>query len=212
MDDFLTPQPRDPGGSASQPRLSDRIRAAWSLSKPRGILIDTSRAQREPIRTGKIERLQELLAGLAFVATFVSIVVEVFFRFALDRPLVWSLELPTYFFLWSFAFAAGLSDWRDDQIGFDLLARRLPEHLRLAGAAIANVLIIVPLAIVLPGTLSYLGLIGEQPNTGLPGSELWGYAGIIALFGIAVLLRARLLFFEVRDLVRLARGRRGAAA
>jgi TRAP-type C4-dicarboxylate transport system permease small subunit len=148
-----------------------------------------------------VEQVQEALASIAFVATFLSIAVEVFFRYALDRPLVWSLELPSYFFLWSFSLAAGLSDWRDEQIGFDLLARRLPRRLRLAGSAAANMLIVVPLAITLPGTLSYLGLMAEQPNTGLPGTEVWGYAGVFLLFAIAVLLRGRLFFLEVRQLL-----------
>jgi TRAP-type C4-dicarboxylate transport system permease small subunit len=202
-------QPGVPGGSAAGHGLLARIRTSWELSKPRDVLVaeDGQRGS----RSGWIEKTQELLAGVAFVATFASIVVEVGARYLFDRPQVWSLELPTYFFLWSFALAAGLSDWRDDQIGFDLLAQRLPRRIRLAGAAVANVLIVAPMAAVLPGTLSYLSLIGQQPNTGLPGSQLWGYAGVFLLFAIAALLRARLLVIEVLELFRESPARPEAA-
>jgi TRAP-type C4-dicarboxylate transport system permease small subunit len=204
MTRILSTQPDEPGSSTSGRDLGARIRNAWQLSKPRDIPIEAASMSGHP-RQGPIERLQELLAGIAFVATFTSIVVEVFFRYVLDRPQVWSLELPTYFFLWSFSLAAGLSDWRDDQIGFDLIAQQLPRRIRLAAAALANIVIVVPLAAVLPGTLSYLSLVAQQPNTGLPGTQIWGYAGVILLFSIAAILRARLLILQVRELVRLIR-------
>jgi TRAP-type C4-dicarboxylate transport system permease small subunit len=140
------------------------------------------------------------------VGTFVAIIIEVLARYLFNRPQVWSLELPTYLFLWSFSLAAGLSDWRDDQIGFYLLADVLPRKVRLVGSALANLLIVGLLAIVLPGTVSYLGLIAQQPNTGLPGTEVWGYSGVFLLFAIAVLLRGRLLVLQVRQLLRPGRG------
>jgi TRAP-type C4-dicarboxylate transport system permease small subunit len=175
------------------------VRAAWALSRSPG---GTGDAQPEPEQYGRLEQLQLLLASVAFVGTFVSIIVEVLARFLLDRPQVWSLELPTYLFLWSFSLAAGLSDWRDDQIAFRLLADVLPRKVRLMGSALANLLIAGLLAIALPGTVSYLQLIAQQPNTGLPGTEVWGYAGVFLLFAIAVLLRGRLLVREVGQLLR----------
>ncbi len=191
---------RLPARPAPDPRWLARVRAAWELSQPPAQ--DRSPGGPGEERQGRLERLQLLLAALAFVGTFVSIIVEVLARYLFNRPQVWSLELPTYLFLWSFSLAAGLSDWRDDQIGFYLLADILPRKVRLAGSALANLLIVGLLAIVLPGTVSYLQLMAQQPNTGLPGTQVWGYAGVFPLFAIAVLLRGRLLVLQVRQLLR----------
>ena len=190
---------RRPGSPSLHHGWGARVRAAWALSRPPG---RTAGAQPEAEQYGRLERLQLLLAALAFVGTFVSIIVEVLARYLLNRPQVWSLELPTYLFLWSFSLAAGLSDWRDDQIAFRLLADVLPRKVRLVGSALANLLIVGFLAIVLPGTVSYLQLIAQQPNTGLPGTEVWGYAGVFLLFAIAVILRGRLLVREIGQLLR----------
>ncbi len=200
------------GRSPSEEGLRARVRTAWDLSKPLTDLAETDEGRQRSTRLGRIERWQLVIASVFFVATAASVVVEVFFRFVLNQPQVWSLELPTYLFFWSFSFASGLSDWRDDQIGFPLLAERLPRRLRLVGSAVANVLIMVPLAIVLPGTLSFLSYEAGQPNTGLPLTQVWGFAGVLLLFGIAILLRGRLCFHQVRELVRPQPGHGGNTA
>jgi len=200
------------GGSPSEHGLRARVRTAWDLSKPLTNLAEADERRHRSTRLGRVERWQLVIASVFFVATAASVVVDVFFRFVLDQPQVWSLELPTYLFFWSFSFASGLSDWRDEQIGFPLLAERLPRRLRLVGSAVANILIVVPLAIVLPGTLSFLSYEAGQPNTGLPLTQVWGFAGVLLLFGIAILLRGRLCFLQVRELVRPQPGRGGNTA
>ena len=198
-----------PSRFQSERSLRAKIATAWELSKPVASPVpptEPTLALESP-RVGRIERWQLAIASLFFLATAASVVVEVFFRYVLDQPQVWSLELPTYLFFWSFSFASGLSDWRDDQIGFPLLAEHLPPRLRLLGAAVANILIVVPLVVVLPGTLSFLSYEAGQPNTGLPLTQVWGFAGVLVLFGIAILLRGRLLVIQARQLL----GSRGRA-
>lgn len=159
---------------------------------------------------GKIETVEEALASVAFFGTFLAIVVEVAARSVFDRPVVWSLELPTYLFFWAFSLAAGLSDWRDEQISFTLLSNRLPEKLRLGTAAVANLLIAVPMLLVLPGTFSFLAYESGQPSTGLPFNQVWGYAGVVLLFGLGAVLRGRLCFQELRQLGRRSHQQTGA--
>jgi len=168
--------------------------------------------QAEESAVGRLERLQEILASMFYFGTFVAIIVAVFFRFVLDRPLVWSIEVPTYLFFWCFSLGMGLSDWRDAQISFNLISTRLPTRLRIAASAAANLLIVVPFVIVLPGTIAYLQFETSQPTTGLPFTEVWGYAGVLPFFVIAILLRGRLLLGQLRELdVRVPSHRRPRA-
>jgi len=185
--------------------LPARIRKAWELSRPpkHGASIQESASAAETAEeqgVRRLERIQEAIASTFYFGTFASIVVAVFFRFVLDRPLVWSIEVPTYLFFWCFCIASGLNDWRDNQISFDLISERLPARLRLAAAAVANVIIIIPFLVVIPGVVSYIQFEVDQPTTGLPFTEVWGYAGILPFFLIAILLRGRLLLKQLRAL------------
>jgi len=189
--------------------LRQRLRQAWELSKPQayGVVLQE---EAPDLRAGRVERIQEAVASVFYFATFGFIVVAVFFRFVLDQPLVWSLEVPTYCFFWCFCIGAGLSDWRDDQIGFDLVSQRMPPRMRLVARALANLIIVATFLIVLPGTFAFLQYESGQPTTGLPFAEVWGYAGILPFTVIAILLRGRLLIKQLRALGLRRRGRRPA--
>jgi TRAP-type C4-dicarboxylate transport system permease small subunit len=195
----------EPGGSTLSPGMGARIRAAWELSQPRafGTLLTE---QPEPAPNGWAERLQESTAAIFYFCTFAAIVIAVFFRFVLNRPVVWSIELPTYFFFWCFCIATSLSDWDDDQISFDLVADRMPQRLRLAASALGNIVIVIPFLIVLPGTIDYLRFQSSQPSSALPFSQAWGYAAILPFFGLGILLRGRLLLRQLRELYRSIHG------
>jgi TRAP-type C4-dicarboxylate transport system permease small subunit len=183
----------------SGPGWRGRLRAAWELSRPQayGVVLEEDLPA---VAAGRLERAQQAVASLFYFATFAFVVVGVFFRFVLDKPLVWSLEVPTYCFFWCFCIASGLSDWRDEQIAFDLVSLRMPPRLRLAAHALANLIIVVAFAVVLPGTVAFLQFELGQPATGLPFPEFWGYAGILPFTVIAILLRGRLLVRQVRAL------------
>jgi TRAP-type C4-dicarboxylate transport system permease small subunit len=149
-------------------------------------------------------RLQEGIGSAFLFATVLAVGVEVVARYS-GHPVVWAIELPTYFFLWAFSFAAGLSDWDDSQLSFDLLAKRMPRWLREVVHVIANLLIIVPFALVLPGTVSFISYASGQPNVGLPLSEAYGEAGIFLMFAIGACLRARLVLQLAWSYLRRAR-------
>jgi TRAP-type C4-dicarboxylate transport system permease small subunit len=181
--------------------LGPRIREAWALSQPRGFSVGREE-EAEPLPMRWPERVQEAATGTFYLLTFISIVVAVFYRFVLNQPLIWSIELPTYFFFWCFCLGTGLSDWDDDQISFDLVSARLAPRLRLAASAIGNLLIVVPFVVVLPGTIDYLAFQNQQPSTGVPVSQAWGFGAILPFFLIGILLRGRLLVGQVRALWR----------
>lgn len=188
-------------GDVTQPLeqgLSARIRSAWELSKPPdyGSLEEVS-ALGVTGRLAVVARAQELVASLFFFATFASVLAEVVLRL-LGHPVIWALELPTYFFIWAFCIAAGLSDWNDRHLAFDLVAEKLPPKLKMVVDTVLNLLFIVVFALVLPGTFSFLSFSATQPNTGLPLNQAWGYAGIVLLFATGILLRARLVWLTLR--------------
>ncbi|MHB8620423.1 MAG: TRAP transporter small permease [Chloroflexota bacterium] len=195
------PAAGDPESPARRPPFRRRVHDAWELSKPQAYAMTLLEEERHSGIGTRIERVQRAVAGCFYFVTFASIVVEVFYRYVLDQPLIWSLELPTYAFFWCFCLGASLSDWRDEQIGFDLLADKAPRRARIVAGLIANVLVIFAFVLVLPGTVGYLQLEVGQPTTGLGGiSEVWGTAGIAAFFILAAILRGRLALRQAQEL------------
>ena len=188
-----------PAGRGSRESLRERVRAAWELSRPQAYGAVLQEEEQE-LRHGRLERIEEAVASVFYFLTFASVVVSVFFRFVLDQPLVWSLEVPTYAFFWCFCIASGLSDWRDEQISFDLVSQHLRPRLRLIGRVVANVIIVATFILVIPGTVSFIQYEIPQPATGLPFGEVWGYGGVVPFVIITILLRGRLLLLELREL------------
>lgn len=202
MDRVLTEQ--EPTAAAKSD-LGAKIRTAWELSKPPdyGALEDPL----GEVVTGRmaiVARAQEGLASLFFFATFASVLAEVLLRL-FGHPVIWALELPTYFFIWAFCVAAGLSDWDDHHLAFDLVAEKLPPRLKEWVDLLLNVLFVAIFAATVPGTLSFLSFSASQPSSGLPISQEWGYAGIFLLFVVAVLLRARLIVLQIVRVLRRPR-------
>lgn len=98
-----------------------------------------------------VETISMAIAGVCFAAIALITGVDVAMRYALNAPLVWSYELisdylmPAIFFL-----AIGATQQRGQNIGVDILTRRLPDRGRAALAAISLALMIF-----------YIGLMGR---------------------------------------------------
>jgi TRAP-type C4-dicarboxylate transport system permease small subunit len=187
-------------------RWRARIAAAWSEARVEvaGVPAEAVGAMERTRPPTIVERVQESLAAVFFFATFVTIGAEVVARY-FGHPVVWAIELPTYCFLWAWSFAAGLADWENDQLAFNLLSERLPSHWRAVLQGLADVVIIAAFVAVLPGTLSYLSYAGTQPNVGLPLTQVYGEAGVFVFFAAGALLRARALWRDFSPHVRRRR-------
>ncbi len=183
--------------AAAKSDLGTKIRTAWELSKPPDYgLTDDPLAAVVTGRMAILARAQEGIASVFFFATFASVLAEVLLRL-FGHPVVWALELPTYFFIWAFCIAAGLSDWDDHHLAFDLVAEKLPPRMKEWVDLLLNVLFVAIFAATVPGTLSFLSFSASQASSGLPISQEWGYAGIFLLFVMAVLLRTRLIVLQI---------------
>lgn len=197
----------------ARPGVGDRIRSAWEQSKPPPYgATSESVVDTVPGRLLIAAQTQEIIASILFFATFATVLTEVLLRL-FGHPVVWAIELPTYLFIWTFCIAAGLSDWNDRHLAFDLVAEKLPPGVKRVVDLLLNVLFVAIFAAAIPGSISFLQYSATQPSSGLPFSQAWGYAGIVLLFVVGVLLRGRLLFVELRQMLqrRSKRIRKGDA-
>jgi len=98
-----------------------------------------------------VERLSMAIAGICFVMIVLITAVDVAMRYVFNAPLIWAFELISdYLMVAIFFLAIGATQRFNQNIGVDILVRRLPERPRAALAAACLVLV-----------LGYIGLVGH---------------------------------------------------
>ena len=89
-------------------------------------------------RARVVDRLVDGVAVIAFSGMFACVLGQVFFRYFLDSPLVWSDELARYLFIWASFLGWIIAARRGSHLSIDMLVTRLPPRpgaaLRVFGA------------------------------------------------------------------------------
>ena len=154
----------------------------------------------EPRRSGWAERVELGVSGAFFALMFVTLVVGVFWRYVLDDPLLWTVNLGTIAFLWVTLVGSGLPNWDDSHIQFDLVYEKLPPVGRLWSRIAGNLLIVVTFSMAIPGTVDYLRFLHRDKVTGLNLTFDWAFGAVLVFFVATVLHRGRLLLIDLRSL------------
>ncbi len=77
-----------------------------------------------------IDRALRAVALFLFIAIFLVVLAQVFFRYLLNSPLVWSEELARYLFIWLCFTGWVIATRADHHIAIGILRQRLPPLLR----------------------------------------------------------------------------------
>jgi TRAP-type C4-dicarboxylate transport system permease small subunit len=161
----------------------------------------------EPRTTTRLERVEEIVAMVFFMIMFTSILVGVFWRYVLNDPLIWTVNAAAIAFIWTVLIAAGLPNWADEHIQFDLLYRRMSPRWQRVSRMAGNLLLVVTFAIPIPATWDYLVFIAPDTVTGLPLTFNWAFAVVLWFLVATVYHRGRLLLRDIRDIARERSGR-----
>lgn len=136
-----------------------------------------------------------------FLIMFVTVLAAVFFRYVLGTPLVWTTGVATAAFIWVLTVGAGLSNRADDHIQFDLIYEYFPPLGKLLARVVGNLLIIVPFALIVPGTLNFLDTVAADRISGTPIHFNWVYGAMLVFLFATILHRGTLLARDLRLLI-----------
>jgi len=165
----------------------------------------------EPRTTTRVERVEEVAAMIFFTIMFTSILVGVFWRYVLNDPLIWTVNAAAIAFIWMVLIAAGLPNWADEHIQFDLLYGRMSPRWKRASRMVGNLLLVVAFALPIPATWDYLVFIAPDSVTGLPLKFNLAFAVVLWFLAATVVHRGRLLVIDIRDIARERAERAGHA-
>lgn len=142
-----------------------------------------------------------------FLLMFVVILMGVFWRYVINDPLIWTVNLATIAFIWSVMVGAGLPNWTDTHIQFDLAYSTMPAGRQRIARMVGNLLIVVTFVMPIPATIDYLVFIRVDTVTGLPLSFAWAFAAVLWFLVATVFHRGRLFVGDVRAIMSEHRSR-----
>jgi TRAP-type C4-dicarboxylate transport system permease small subunit len=152
-------------------------------------------------RIGLIERIEESVTIGFFLITFTVVLLGVVSRYVFNDPIVWTIGVATASYIWVLSVGAGLSNRDDDHIQFDLIYDYFSTNGKLWARILGNLLIIVPFALAIPGTLTFLEFVAPDRIGGTSISYFWAYAAMLVLLIATILHRGRLLSTDLKTVI-----------
>ena len=98
----------------------------------------------------KLNKLEEGFIMVCFVIMAVVLTLQIFMRYVVNMPLIWSEELARYLFVWACFIGAGYGVRNKIHISMEVLYVRLPRKLKLTITLATNTLAILVFAYLIP--------------------------------------------------------------
>ena len=103
-----------------------------------------------------LRRLANVVAVALMATMFVSFLLQIFFRYVLNKPLGWTEEVTVLCWVWVVLWCAAFVVSDREEVRFDIVYAAVPARVRRAFAFIASVAFVVLLAWSLPATWKYV--------------------------------------------------------
>jgi TRAP-type C4-dicarboxylate transport system permease small subunit len=141
-------------------------------------------------------------AALILIVSVMTLVVflQVVFRYALGRPLVWSEGLARYLFVWLSVLGAALGVQKGGHFGLDFFQRMMPEQGKQYLRILVHLLMGTVVVVILFQGITLVQMTRLQESPAMSISMSWAYASLPVGAGLmAVHLLAALLKDLVKD-------------
>ncbi|TMH53876.1 MAG: TRAP transporter small permease subunit [Betaproteobacteria bacterium] len=115
------------------------------------------RASLRPLRL-----LTDSVAVALMATMFVSFLLQIFFRYVLNRPLGWTEEVTVLCWLWVVLWSAALLLSDAEEVRFDIIYSAVPRGARRAFVIVSSVALVVLLAISIPATWRYIAFMKRE--------------------------------------------------
>jgi len=103
-----------------------------------------------------LRRLADGVAVALIATMFASFLLQIFFRYVLNRPLGWSEEVTVLCWLWVVLWSASFIVADREEVRFDILYSAVRPRLRRAFTVVTSLALIVLLGWSLPATWKYV--------------------------------------------------------
>ena len=136
--------------------------------------------------------------GVCFVLLmFISVLLQIFYRYLLQSPLTWTEEVARYSFIWTVLLGAAFAVRRKEHVAMNLLFDRFPKSVQRYVAVVINGIILISLMYLLPVSWSFFSF---MKNVSAPTLNIsWGFLFFAAPLSITLM--------TIHTLIRLVKDR-----
>jgi len=131
------------------------------------------------------DAIEQGLGVLFLLVMFVSVLIQIFFRYVLQSPLTWTEEASRYSFIWIVLLGAAFAVRKKEHVVMEVLVNRFPSRLRRNILFGINVIILIALIYLLPISWNFFWFIKgvSAPTLGIS----WGFLFFSAPLSIALM-------------------------
>lgn len=144
-----------------------------------------------------LKRRAENFQALLMMIMFLSFMLQIGFRYALNLPLGWTDELCVLAWVWGVLWGTAFVTHKGDDIRFDMVYGLMPRPVQKAFTLLANAALVTILAISVPATWSYVRFM-QVEKTAAMGIRFDIAFSVYLVFVFALILRYLL---QMRDVV-----------
>jgi TRAP-type C4-dicarboxylate transport system permease small subunit len=149
---------------------------------------------------GWLRRRADDFAVVLMAIMFVSFILQIVFRYVLNRPLGWSEEVTVLCWVWVVLWGASFILSDRDEIRFDIVSGAVPKRTARVFTVISSVALIALFVISFPATWKYVAFMRREKSAYL-GMRFDYLYSIYVIFAITCIVRhARLAWFALRGL------------
>lgn len=119
---------------------------------------------------------------------FVSFILQIFFRYVVNKPVAWTDELCVITWIWGILWGASFVTRNREDIRFDVLTSHVSRPVKRALTVAASAAVVVILLISLPSAWSYISFMKVEDSPAL-GIRMDHYFSIYMAFVVAMVVR-----------------------
>lgn len=136
----------------------------------------------------RLRRLAEHVAVALIATMFVSFLLQIVFRYVLNRPLGWTEEVTVLCWVWVVLWGASFIVEDAEEVRFDILYNLVPPRVRRGFTIVASFVLIVLMALSLPATWRYVAFMKREHSAYLKMPFDYLYS-IYLIFAVVIILR-----------------------
>ena len=135
-----------------------------------------------------LHRGADHVAVLLIATMFVSFLLQIVFRYVLNRPLGWSEEVTVLCWVWVVLWGASFVVSDAEEVRFDIVSNAVPPRVRRAFTLVSSLAFVVLMALSLPATWRYVAFMRREHSAYL-GMRFDILYSIYVVFALACIVR-----------------------
>jgi len=130
--------------------------------------------------------IEQGLGVLLLLVMFISVLVQIFFRYVLKSPLTWTEEASRYSFIWIVLLGAAFAVRKKEHVVMEVLVKHFPTSLQRYISLVLNTIILISLIYLLPISWKFFWFMKGVSAPTLKIS--WGFLFFSAPLSIALMI------------------------